>query len=192
MCFPFRWVNGEPKWGLRIFHPHNSSFHSSLCQFVKENETWFLILKKLTPEGVTSLGVWKETVNRQPFKTVEFSKPWNTGLADLIHDIKAFFGLMKKQMKIIPLRWLFSPFPELTLLLPKTHQSSNFQILYTALSLASHGKPLKLLTFCNNYVTNCCAFIHAGHLCQACLLCFLFGCVMGPKVPAFVQHVKSG
>lgn len=51
----------------------------------------------------TSLGVWKEMVNRQPFKTVEFSKPRTLGLADLIHDIKAFFGLMRKQMKIIPL-----------------------------------------------------------------------------------------
>lgn len=80
-------------------------------------------------------------VHRQPLKTVKFIEPRNTGLADLIHDIKAFLGLMKKQMKIIPLWWLFIPFPELTLLLPKTHQSSNFQIPYTALSLPSHGKP---------------------------------------------------
>jgi len=62
-----------------------------------------LILKQLTPEGVTSLGVWKEMVKRQPFKTEEFSKPRNTGFADLIHDIEAFFGLVRKQMKIIPL-----------------------------------------------------------------------------------------
>lgn len=108
--FPFLWLNSEAKWGRRVFHTQKSSFHSSQCQFEKENDKWCLILKKLILEWVTSLGVWKEMVNRQPFKTVEFSKSWNTGLADLIHDIKAFFGLMRKQMKIIPLQWLFSSF----------------------------------------------------------------------------------
>lgn len=82
-----------------MFHPQNLFFLSSLCQFEKENKKWLLILKKLILE--CALGVWKEMVNIQPFKTVEFGKPWNTGLADLIHDIKAFFGLMRKQMKII-------------------------------------------------------------------------------------------
>lgn len=138
-------------------------------------------------------GVWKEMVNRQLFQAAEFRKPWDTGLADLILDIKACFGLMRKQMKIIPLWWLF--FPLFWILLfpyPQTEQFSNFQISHTAFLLPSHGNPWKLLTFCSNYVTNCCAFIHFGHLCQACLLCFLFGCVMGPKVPASVQHVKSG
>lgn len=94
-------MNSETKWGVRMFHPQNLFFLSSLCQFEKENKKWLLILKKLILECATSLGVWKEMVNIQPFKTVEFGKPWNTGLADLIHDIKAFFGLMKKQMKII-------------------------------------------------------------------------------------------
>lgn len=43
-------------------------------------------------ECFASLRVWEEMVNKQPFKTVEFSKPQNTGLADLIHDIKALRG----------------------------------------------------------------------------------------------------
>lgn len=95
--------------GIRILQPQNSSCDSSLCQFIKQNEKWVLSLRKQIQQCVPSLGVWKEMVNRQLFQTVEFSKPRNTGLADLIHDIKAFVGLRKKQMKIIPLQWLFLP-----------------------------------------------------------------------------------
>lgn len=122
------------------------------------------------------------------------SEPWNPGLADWIPDIKAFLSLVKKQMKRIPSQWLFPPLsPRMNS--PVTQDSPVLQLPNSPHCLLISAIPwqaLKLLTFCNNYVTNCCAFIHVGHLCQTCLLCFLFGCVMGPKVPASVQHVKSG
>lgn len=51
---------------------------------------------------------------------VEFGKLQNIGPADLIHDIKAYFGFMMKQIKIIPFWWLFFSLSELTLFFPKT------------------------------------------------------------------------
>lgn len=94
----------ETKWEIRIFYPQKSSFHSSLSEFGKENEKIIADPQETDPRCGACLGVWKEMVNRQRLKTAEFTKSQNTGLADLIHDIEAFFGLMRKQMKIIPLQ----------------------------------------------------------------------------------------
>lgn len=174
----------------------SSKFSLSFIPMPLWQGKWEAILEpqETDPRVCYLFGVWKEMVNRQLFQAAEFRKPWDTGLADLILDIKACFGLMRKQMKIIPLWWLFSPISEFnSSLTPRLNNSQTSKFpTPPAFFLPSQGNPWKLLTFCSNYVTNCCAFIHFGHLCQACLLCFLFGCVMGPKVPAFVQHVKSG
>lgn len=154
---------------------------------------WKMILEPQETDTrmCTSLGVWKEMVNRQSFKTVEFSKPgalallvnsWHQGLLRPYEEANENNPFA---MTIFPLFWINScvAWDSPALQLPNSP--------HCLISAIPRQAP-KLLTFCNNYVTNCCAFIHVGHLCQACLLCFLFGCVMGPKVPAFVQHVKSG
>lgn len=71
------------------------------------------------------------------------SEPRNPGLADWIPDIKASSAWWRSKWKESLCSDCFPPFPpKWTLLSPKTHQSSNFQILPTAsLSLPSHGKP---------------------------------------------------
>lgn len=193
--FPFLWVSSEMKWGIRLFFK-KFLFLKLFVLFITVSvwkRKWKTILdpQEMDTRMCSSLGVWKEVVNRQPFKKWNLVNPehwpcwfisWQSGL---LRPYEEANGNNPFAMTISPLDWINSSmaWDSPILQLPNSPHCLISSIPWQA---------PKLLTFCNDYVTNCGAFIRVGHFCQARLLCFLFGCVLGPKVPAFVQHVKSG